>query len=161
MKSEIKKALAIVGAFTVAACAGVFTVIKLKQRVAQCADRRALRKSQQGELDAIAMYDKLAEQIKIEKDAAVFCRLSADESGHVEVFRSFTNMTLEPKQGKATLIPLLYRIIGREKTYRIIARGEYNAAKKYERILSYPEVAGIQTDETRHGNTVLALIEEK
>ena len=161
MNPETKKVLAIVGASAAAVCAAAFAVIKLKRRIEQCADRNALRKSQQGELDAMAMYDRLAEQVKSEKDAAVFRRLSADESGHAEVFQSFTNMTLEPKQGKAILIPLLYRVIGRKKTYRLIARGEYNAAKKYERLLSYPEVAGIQADETRHGNTVLALIEER
>ena len=62
---------------------------------------------------------------------------------------------------KAILIPLLYRTIGREKTYRLIARGEYSAAKKYERLLSYPEVRRIQADENRHGDMVLALIGEK
>lgn len=161
MKTRNHRVWAVVGALAAAVCAVVLAVKLLKPRGEQSVDRKAMRKSQQGELDAVAMYDALAALVKDERDAAVFRRLSADERGHAKVFHYVSHLTLKPKMGKAILIPFLYRAIGREKTYRLIARGEYSAAKKYERLLSYPEVRRIQADENRHGDMVLALIGEK
>ena len=60
MKGKTKKILAIIGVSAAVVCAAAFAVIKLRRRVKQHADMKAMRKSQQGELDAVAMYDKLA-----------------------------------------------------------------------------------------------------
>lgn len=157
MKASSKRVLA-AGALVAVTCAAVLVVKKNRPCGEQSVDKEAMRKSQQGELDAVAMYDALADVVESERDAAVFRRLSADESGHARVFHSVSHLKLKPKPTKAILIPLLYRTIGRETTYRLIARGEYSAAKKYEKLLSYPEVRRIQEDENRHGDTVLALL---
>lgn len=43
--------------------------------------------------------------------------------------------------------------------YPVIAKFEYDAAKKYQHlILDFPEVASVRDDETRHGDTVKALL---
>lgn len=144
-----------------ATCTAVFLAKRNKPRGEQDIDKQAMRKSQQGELDAVAMYDALAETVESERDAAVFRRLSADESGHAKVFHYVSHLTLRPKPAKAILIPLLYRTVGRKTTYRLIARGEYSAAKKYEKLLYYPEVRRVQEDEKRHGDMVLALLQRE
>ena len=60
----------------------------------------------------------------------------------------------------AIMIPLLYKTIGREKLYPIIAKGEYDAAEKYKGIIAdFPEVETVMNDETHHGDAVLSLLE--
>lgn len=79
MKARNKRVLTIIGAIAAAVCAVVLIVKLLKPRGEQSVDRKAMRKSQQGELDAVAMYDALADLVESERDAAVFRRLSEDE----------------------------------------------------------------------------------
>ncbi len=56
-------------------------------------------------------------------------------------------------------MPLLYRIIGRERLYPLIAKGEYDAEKNYEAVVAkYPEVESVKNDERRHGDTVMSLL---
>ena len=67
---------------------------------------KALLKAQQGELDAVLMYKKLAEVVN-EQDAVVFRQLAAEEGRHASVFHNYTKTVLEPKKAKSILIPFL------------------------------------------------------
>ena len=121
---------------------------------------KTLLTAQQGEEDAVLMYKKLADKVKDEKDKAAFLRLADDEARHADVFRKYTGMKLKAKPTKAVLIPLLYKTIGREKLYPIIAKGEYDAAEKYKGIIAdFPEAETVMNDETHHGDAVLSLLE--
>lgn len=119
-----------------------------------------LLKSQQGELDAVPMYNALAKVVRDEKDSATFKQLSAEEGHHASIFKNLTkNDSLKPKKTKAVLVPLLYRIIGKKKLYRIIAQQEYDAEKKYEPVVEkFPQVESVKNDEHRHGDMVLGLL---
>ena len=124
-------------------------------------DRKTLLKAQQGELDAVLMYNALADTVRDDGDAETFRTLAAEEGRHAAVFRELTQQTLTPKKTKAVLLPMLYRILERKRVYPLIARGEYNAEKAYAPVAEkYPEVQSIQADEKRHGDTVLALLQE-
>jgi rubrerythrin len=124
-------------------------------------DMKVLLKAQQGELDAVLMYNALADKVKDEKDAATFRQLAAEEGHHASVFKAMTNQTLKPKKTLATFLPILYKIIGRKKLYPIIAKGEYEAVKTYAPVVEkFPEVKSVQSDEKRHGDTVLALLND-
>jgi rubrerythrin len=124
-------------------------------------DMKNLLKAQQGELDAVLMYNALADKVKDEKDAATFRQLAAEEGHHASVFKAMTNQTLKPKKTLATFLPILYKIIGRKKLYPIIAKGEYDAVKTYAPVVEkFPEVKSVQNDEQRHGDTVLALLDD-
>ena len=57
--------------------------------------------AQQGELDAVLMYNKLAEKVKDAKDAATFKQLAAEEGRHASVFHAYTKKVLQPKKTKA------------------------------------------------------------
>lgn len=83
-----------------------------------------LQRAQQGELDAVLMYNKLAEVVS-DSDAAVFRKLAAEEGTHAAFFHQNTQQVLKPKKTKSILIHMLYRIIGRKKTYQLIADKEY------------------------------------
>ena len=122
-------------------------------------ERIALLKSQQGELDAVKMYNALARVVKDSRDAETFRQLAAEEGRHAAVFKAMTNEVLKPKSTKAVVIPLLYRVIGKKKLYPIIAQKEYDAVKKYESVAArFPEVESVKNDEQRHGDTVLGLL---
>ena len=126
------------------------------------AERKTLLTAQQGELDAVLMYNALAGTVMDPADAAVFRTLAAEEGGHAAVFKALTQEVLKPRRAKAILLPLLVRVLGRKRVYPLIAKGEYDAVKKYQAIVGrFPQVESVRDDEQRHGDTVLALLEEK
>ncbi|MCR4607965.1 MAG: rubrerythrin [Oscillospiraceae bacterium] len=128
----------------------ILTEVQLKTLIA----------SQQGELDAVLMYNALAKTVKDPGDAETFRRLAAEEGGHAAVFKALTQQVLKPKKTKAILLPLIYRLLGKKRVYPIIAQGEYDAVKKYEPVAAqFPEVESVKNDEQRHGDTVLSLLE--
>ena len=122
-------------------------------------DRKILLKSQQGELDAVRMYQALAEVVKDTKDADTFRKLAAEEGHHAAVFHGLTNENLKPKKTLAILMPILYKIIGKKRLYPLIAKGEYAAAENYAPVVEkFPVIESVRKDETRHGDTVASLL---
>ncbi|MBR3551799.1 MAG: rubrerythrin [Clostridia bacterium] len=122
-------------------------------------DMKTLLKAQQGELDAVLMYNALAAAVKDQNDAETFRRLAAEEGHHASVFKKLTDHTLVPKKTLATVVPILYKILGRRRLYPIIARFEYGAVNTYAPVAeSYPEVQSVKDDEQRHGDTVAGLL---
>lgn len=116
--------------------------------------------AQKGELDAVFMYERLANVVKDEKDAAAFRRLASDEQRHADVFRRYTGKDYKPNPTKAIAVPTMYKVLGKEKVYPIIADAEYAAADKYKNIIAdFPEVEQVMNDETHHGDAVLGLLE--
>ncbi len=116
--------------------------------------------AQQGELDAVLMYNKLAEKVKDPKDAAAFKQLAAEEGRHASVFHNYTKRVLKPKKAKAVFVPMMYSIVGRKVLYPIIAKEEYAAAEKYKEIVPlFPDVESVMLDETRHGDIVKGLLD--
>lgn len=115
--------------------------------------------AQQGELDAVLMYNKLAEKVKDANDAATFKQLAAEEGRHASVFHAYTKKVLQPKKTKAVFVPLMYSIVGRKVLYPIIAKQEYAAGEKYKKLVGiFPDVESVLNDEIRHGDTVNALL---
>lgn len=122
-------------------------------------ERKILLKSQQGELDAVEMYNALARTVRDIKDAETFRQLAEEEGGHAAVFKAMTDRVLKPQKTKAVLLPILYRVIGKKRVYHMIARGENDAVKKYLPVAErFPQVESVKDDEKRHGDMVLALL---
>ena len=120
---------------------------------------KTLLKAQQGELDAVLMYNALADAVRDKNDADTFRLLASEEGRHAAVFRNLTKRTLKPKKTLATLLPILYRLIGRKRLYPIIAKFEYGAADTYEPVAAaFPEVQSVKADEKRHGDIITGLI---
>ncbi|MBQ6067633.1 MAG: rubrerythrin [Clostridia bacterium] len=122
-------------------------------------DMKILLRSQQGELDAVLMYNALADRVKDEKDAEVFRTLAAEEGRHAAVFKALTGQTLKPKKTLATVVPVLYQALGKKRLYPIIAKFEYGAVNTYQPIAEkYPEIEAVKNDEHRHGDMVKGLL---
>ena len=115
--------------------------------------------AQQGETDAVYMYEKLAKRVKDEADRKAFIRLAGDEARHAEVFRKYTNKDLKPKITKGVMVPFLYKVLGKKKVYPLIAKAEYDAAEKYKHLLNdFPEIETVMNDEVYHGDAVNGLL---
>ena len=122
--------------------------------------RKELLRSQQGELNAVLMYQRLAKVVKTEKERDTFLQLAKEEGRHASVFHAYTKEVLKPKKTMARIMPLLYHLLGRKRLYRMIAKGEYDAAVGYEHLIAdFPEVENVRNDEKRHGDIVSALLE--
>ena len=119
----------------------------------------ALVTAQQGEEDAVYMYEQLAEVVRDEADREAFLRLAGDEKRHSDVFRKYTCMDVKANPAKGILVPMMYRVLGKKKVYPIIAKGEYDAAEKYKHIIEdFPEVVEVMNDEVHHGDAVKGLL---
>lgn len=81
-----------------------------------------------------------------------------DEGRHGAVFHNLTDATLKPKKTKAIVVPCLMSILGKRKTFEIIAGQEYSAETKYDEIVGkYPTVVSVQKDEHMHGNRMMEI----
>ena len=119
----------------------------------------ALVTAQQGEEDAVYMYEQLAKTVRDEADREAFLRLAGDEKRHSDVFRKYTCMDVKANPAKGIFVPLMYRVLGKKKVYPIIAKGEYDAAEKYKHIIDdFPEVVEVMNDEVHHGDAVKGLL---
>ena len=95
---------------------------------------KELLRSQQGELDAVLMYQRLAKVVKTDKEREAFLQLAKEEGRHASVFHSYTQKALKPKKTMARIMPILYCLLGRKRLYKLIAKGEYDAAVGYEHL---------------------------
>ena len=121
---------------------------------------KELLRSQQGELNAVLMYQRLAEAVKTDKEREAFLQLAKEEGRHASVFHNYTKEPLKPKKTMAIIMPLLYRIFGKKRLYKLIAKGEYDAAVGYEHLIAdFPDVESVKNDEKRHGDIVSGLID--
>ncbi len=124
-------------------------------------EMKALLKSQQGELDGVETYLMLADVVRDKDEAQVLRKLAADEGRHASVFKNYTGKVLKAKKGQGRLVRLVYRICGKKFLYPIMAKFEYAAIPKYEKMMEkYPEVEGVKNDEKRHGDTLLSLLDK-
>ena len=121
---------------------------------------KELLRSQQGETNAVLMYKRLAQVVKTEREREAFLQLAREEGRHASVFHAYTKQTLKPQKTMSVVLPLLYRLLGKTRLYRMIAKGEYDAAVGYEHLIAdFPEVESVKNDEKRHGDIVSALLD--
>ena len=121
--------------------------------------QKELLRSQQGELDAVLMYQRLAKVVKTEKEREAFLQLAKEEGRHASVFHAYTKQALKPRKTMARIMPLLYYLLGKKRLYKMIAKGEYDAADGYEHLIAdFPEVENVKNDEKRHGDIVSGLL---
>ena len=121
---------------------------------------KELLRSQQGETNAVLMYKRLAQVVKTEREREAFLQLAREEGRHASVFHAYTKQSLRPQKTMSVVLPLLYRLLGKKRLYRMIAKGEYDAAVGYEHLIAdFPEVESVRNDEKRHGDIVSALLD--
>ncbi len=66
--------------------------------------REELLRSQQGELNAVLMYQRLAKVVKTDKEREAFLQLAKEEGRHASVFHAYTKQALKPKKTMALIM---------------------------------------------------------
>jgi len=119
---------------------------------------KALLGAQQGELDAVLMYQKIAARIKDPDIKAILLDAAKDEGRHASVFHKLTNVVLKPKSLQANAVVFLMYILGKKRTFKIISSFEYKAKDSYEPLIKdFPEIESVAQDEVKHGDHMLEL----
>ena len=99
-------------------------------------------------------------EVKTEKEREAFLQLAKEEGRHASVFHAYTEQALKPKKTMALIMPVLYYLLGKKRLYKMIAKGEYDAAVGYEHLIAdFPEVESVKNDEKRHGDIVSGLLD--
>ena len=123
-------------------------------------DAQFLKKSQQGELDAVPMYLNLAKKFEAnEQVAAMLKEMAADEGRHASVFKNLSGKTQKPKMFLAKVVPVLMSLLGKKTMFKIIANNEYSAYDTYAPwIEKFPEIEAVRADEKKHGDMATEII---
>lgn len=120
---------------------------------------KMLLKTQQGELDAVKLYKQLAEIVKHEKGKKLFLEIAADEGRHAAILKSYTKITLKPKGIKATVVVLLYKLIGHNFVMGLLQKGELKSIGVYRGlVVEFPKIQEIIDDEARHAEIAKSLL---
>ncbi len=123
--------------------------------------RKSLNKNQKGELDAVIMYRMLAKRMKTEKFAAAMERLAGDEQRHADAFKKLTGDTVKSSKLQGIAVCAVYRIIGRKKLFKLMAKFEYAALEGYKKFIpDFPELESVRLDEGKHGDALISLSEQ-
>lgn len=118
-----------------------------------------LVKAQQGELNALLIYKRLAKITKHPKGNEVFSEIAADEGRHAAILRSYTNEVLKPKAGKAMLVGFLYKLLGHNFVISLLEKGEMKSIKSYGPLKGdFPKIQQIMDDELRHAEMAKSLL---
>lgn len=122
-----------------------------------------LLKAQQGEIDAVIVYKKIAERVAKDNPEAfeTFQKLAADEGRHASMLHKITKKVCRPKNTLANIVICLSYIIGKKRTLKFLAKTEHKALETYKPFVAqYPELESMRLDEGRHGDTLDKLIEK-
>ncbi|MCR4661850.1 MAG: demethoxyubiquinone hydroxylase family protein [Clostridia bacterium] len=125
-------------------------------------DKKFLKQSQQGELDAVPMYINLSKKFekKNPEVAEMLKSMAVDEGKHASVFKKISGETLKPRMFLAKLVPLAMNLIGKKNMFKIIAKQEYKTYYTYAPwIEKFPEITNVQADERKHGDMALKIVE--
>ncbi len=113
---------------------------------------------QQGELDAVVMYKKLAEIAKTPEEKEAFLEAAKDEGKHAAILARYTQQNLKPNDSLGKLVSKIYKFSPKRISLFAVAQGEYMGGKGYRPyIADYPELEEIMFDEYRHGDKMKSL----
>jgi len=110
-----------------------------------------LIKAQQGELDAVIVYRRLAKVVKNAKDKELFLRIAADEGKHASILKKYTGETLKASNFKALVVITLYKVLGLKFILKLLVKGELKASEGYSILVEeFPTIEEIIRDEALH-----------
>ncbi|MGG5460448.1 ferritin family protein [Clostridium sp. B9] len=122
--------------------------------------REMLLKLQQGELDAVLVYKKLAELANSQEEKEILLGIAADEGRHASIIKEYSNEVLKPISKSAEEIEAAYKNLGRKKVFEMLIGAELNGGPVYEKLgENFPKFKDIAKDEIKHGNLLKGLLQ--
>ena len=125
--------------------------------------KKQLLKSQQGEIDAVLVYQKLADRVAKNHPAIheTLMKIGSDEGRHANMLRKITGETLKPKATLSNIVYCLTYLIGKKRTLQFLAKTEHKALETYKPFAAeYPELETMRLDEGRHGDLLDGIVKE-
>ncbi|WP_159517768.1 ferritin family protein [Sunxiuqinia indica] len=121
--------------------------------------KEKLVRAQQGELNAVLIYQRLAKITKHNNGAKVFLEIAADEGKHAAILKSYTNEVLKPEATKAKLVGFLYKLLGHNFVIGLLEKGELKSIDSYQPLKDdFPKIQQIIDDELRHAEMAKSLL---
>ena len=122
-------------------------------------DLEKLIASQQTELDAVLLYQKLAELTDNEEHKKALLSMAADEGRHASVLKGITGAQLKPKDTLAKAAAAMYKIGGKKVLFPFMSEFEISSFFSYKKYFTkYPEITKIASDEIRHGHLLIEMM---
>ena len=114
------------------------------------------------ELTEAAVYSRLAEMEKDEKNKEILKQISLDEAAHARVIAGILGCSARPLMFKVKRIVFFARLFGITFTLKAMENGENAASKTYRKIVpEYPELAAIADDEDRHEEELIGMLNDE
>jgi VIT1/CCC1 family predicted Fe2+/Mn2+ transporter len=122
-----------------------------------------LKKDQQNEITASAVYTKVAHMMKDEHNAQVLKNIAKDELSHYVRLKKITGLEMKPERFKAFFFVFISRVFGITFGLKLLERDEDNAVNiDYKGIEEYvPGIIDIIEQEEVHEKLLLEMIHEE
>lgn len=123
--------------------------------------KQALLRFQQNEITESLVYKKLAAVEKDISNREVLLRIAADEEGHYQILKSYTNKEVAPNQWQIFKYYLLAKLLGITFAIKLMESAEESARGDYMAYKDYPDLQRIARDEEEHEQQLINLINEE
>jgi VIT1/CCC1 family predicted Fe2+/Mn2+ transporter len=118
--------------------------------------------AQKNEITEHFIYSKLAALSKNKSHADILARISQDELGHYEFWKTLTQEEVKPDQFKIAFYVFIVRVFGLTFGLKLMEKGEDLAQDVYEKLKSVSgRINQIIEDENTHENQLINLIDEE
>lgn len=121
-----------------------------------------IKKMQQSELTESVIYAEIAKFAKGKENVETLQRLAKEERAHYEIWRSYTQMDLQPENGKIFKYKMLARILGFTFAVKLMENGEENSQNEYALLANEVEESIlIRQQEEEHEKALLEMLDEE
>ena len=118
--------------------------------------------AQNNEITEYFIYRKLSAHSKNKSHADILARISQDELGHYEFWKTLTQEEVKPDQFKIAFYVFIVRVFGLTFGLKLMEKGEDLAQDVYEKLKSISSrIDQIIEDEGTHENQLINLIDEE
>jgi vacuolar iron transporter family protein len=118
--------------------------------------------AQKNEISENIIYSRLAGFLKDKGKAAILQGIAGDELAHYQFWKNLSGQDVGPDTYKVNFFVFISRVFGLTFGLKLLEKGEDLAQDAYEKIKAVaPEVEKIISDEGRHENELIDLIDEE
>lgn len=116
---------------------------------------------QRNEITESIVYERLASIEKDEANQKTLRAISAEEKGHYNILKKYTQQDVEPDHKRVMKFYLLARLFGNTFAIKLMESGEGNAHLNYKKYADIPDLQRLSADEEAHEKKLISLINEE
>lgn len=124
--------------------------------------QQAVLRSQREEETGALVYDFMARREKNAENKGILARMSADEKAHAAYWQGISGQPVKAERLKVLWLKLVSRVLGYTFVLKRILADEAGAVAGYGQLRqAIPEAEHVQTDEKRHEEELIAMLDEE